>query len=89
MKHITEQYGSKTNLIQSTYEEFNIIKDFLHQLNVECRLVLVDGSENTCLFQARNTFEHVCYDKFIIDNDKMEKLQKNCKEEIKKGMYGR
>lgn len=55
MKHITERYGSPCDLIESTYEEFCIMREFLKEYGVEVRKCSSLG--NVYVWQIRNVYK--------------------------------
>lgn len=55
MKHIKEEYGSPCNIIESTNEEFFILKNFLKEYGIEARRISACG--NTCQWQIRNGYK--------------------------------
>ena len=59
MKYITEEYGQPCELIESTCEEFFIMKEFLKQHGVEARLVMSYGE--VCKWQIRNVYKYWCF----------------------------
>ena len=55
MKHITEEYGQPCEVIESSCEEFYILKEFLKRHGVEARQIISDGK--TCKWQIRNGYK--------------------------------
>ncbi len=55
MKHIKEEYGQACNKIESTIDEFYILKDFLKVYGVETRICSACG--DTCIWQIRNGYK--------------------------------
>ena len=55
MKHITEEYGQETNKMQSTLEEYHILKGFLTMYGIEVRTILIVG--NMVEWQIRNGYK--------------------------------
>lgn len=55
MKHITEEYRQPCNIIESTVDEFYIMKNFLKIYGVEARMIMSCG--NTCTWQIRNGYK--------------------------------
>lgn len=55
MKHITEEYGQPCEQIESTCEEFFVLKEFLKRHGVEARLIIVKGDR--CKWQIRNGYK--------------------------------
>ena len=55
MKHITEEYGQPCELIESTCEEFRLLKEFLKRFGIEARRCVSDGK--TCKWQIRNGYK--------------------------------
>lgn len=55
MKHITEEYGMKTNLLTLTHEELKQLEPFLKVLGVRCRTTISDRDE--CTIQAENPYK--------------------------------
>lgn len=55
MKHITEEYGQPCELIESTCEEFFVLKEFLKRHGVEARLCIMSG--DMCKWQIRNGYK--------------------------------
>lgn len=56
MKHITEEYGTETNLLQLTQEEYKQLEPFLRQLGIRCRTTTWDSKEMTV--QAENPYKY-------------------------------
>lgn len=56
MKHITEEYGTECNKIESTYEEYMILKKFLEVHGVEARRC--SGCGNKVEWQIRNDYKN-------------------------------
>ena len=55
MKHITMEYGQETNLMESSVEEFYVLKCFLEKHGVLIRMCsLCDG---IVVWQARNPYQ--------------------------------
>lgn len=59
MKHITEEYGQPCELIESTYEEFVILSEFLKRHGVEVRHCRSD--RNTVVWQIRNGYKEMAH----------------------------
>ena len=85
MKHITEEYGSPCNKIESTKAEFFILKSFLEKYGVEARMISACG--DTCEWQIRNGYKEWVH---------LKKREKVCEgiielveEDIKSGCYRR
>lgn len=55
MKHIKEEYGQPYNKIESTIEEFYILKDFLRIYGVEARKCSI--CDGICTWQIRNGYK--------------------------------
>ena len=51
MKHITEEYGGPTNLLEMRREDFDPLRDFLRQEGVDIRMTMFYGE--TCTIQAQ------------------------------------
>ena len=86
MKHITEEYGQPCDLIESTCEEFYIMKEFLKRFGVEARQCISYG--NTCRWQIRNNYkEWVCVSRGI--SERCEWIANAAEEEIKSGHWCR
>ena len=56
MKRITEQYGNPCDYIESTIEEFFMLKEFLKNYGVEARMISASG--DTCEWQIRNDYRN-------------------------------
>lgn len=60
MKHITEEYGAETNLIECTPEEFEVMYAFLGKAGVRLRQTQRTYSstgDNVVIAQAINAYE--------------------------------
>lgn len=85
MKRITEEYGSPCNKIESTYEEFYILKAFLKEHGIEARMITACG--NTCEWQIRNGYKDWVY---LNKNEKVcEGIIDIVEENIKDNSYAR
>ena len=54
MKHIKEEYGTETNLLQLTHEELIQLEPFLNALGIRCRCTRWDSKD--CIIQAENSY---------------------------------
>ena len=85
MKRITEEYGTPCNEIESTIEEFLILKAFLKEHGVEARMITVCG--NTCKWQIRNGYKDWVH---LNKNEKVcENIIDTVEENIKNNSYAR
>lgn len=55
MKHIKEEYGSSCNLMESSLEEFYILKEFLIHHGIEARICSIH--RENCVWQIRNGYK--------------------------------
>lgn len=85
MKHITEEYGSPCNHIESTIEEFFILKAFLKEYGVEARRISACG--NVCEWQIRNGYKDWVH---LNRNEKVcERIIDTVEENIATNVYSR
>lgn len=86
MKHIKEEYGSPCDKIESTFEEFEIMKDFLKSFGVEARLCSACG--NKCEWQIRNGYKDWAH---LYANNQItgQKIIDIVEEDIKNNSYAR
>lgn len=85
MKHITEEYGSPCNHIESSIKEFYILKDFLKLYGIEARMIMSCG--NTCTWQIRNGYKDWVY---LNRNEKVcERIINLVEENIENNVYSR
>ena len=77
MKHITEEYGQKTNLLTLTHEELKQLEPFLKALGVRCRCTQYNSKE--CTIQAENPYKVLISptDRKLAD-DEMTEFSINC-----------
>lgn len=57
MKHITNQYGAETNLLELTLDEYEVLRAFLKKLGVRCRTTKWD-SNGIAVIQAENPYKY-------------------------------
>lgn len=57
MKHITKQYGQRTNLLELTEEDYSQLEGFLVKLGVRTRRVSSDWGAGTTVIQAENPYK--------------------------------
>ncbi len=57
MKHITKQYGQRTNLLELTEEDYRQLEGFLKELGVRTRRVSSDLGAGTTVIQAENPYK--------------------------------
>lgn len=65
MRHITEEYGSKCNLLELTGEQYEVLKPFLLNLGIHSRCTSfhcvknekTGKMENICIVEADNPYE--------------------------------
>lgn len=76
MKHITMEYGQETNLIESTLEEFDILKKFLEKHGVLIRKCIMCGDVVT--WQAKNPYQIWAN----LNRNECPSIKKNADEEI-------
>ena len=55
MKHITEEYGQPCNKIESTHEEYLLLKNFLKAYGIESRMI--SGCGDKVEWQIRNGYK--------------------------------
>ena len=85
MKHIKEEYGQPCNQIESSKEEFYILKDFLKLYGVEARMIMCCG--DTCVWQIRNGYKDWVH---LNSNEKVcERIINIVEENIAKNVYSR
>lgn len=83
MKHITEQYGIKTNKIECTPEEYQIIQAFFSKMGIEIRTVLY--SRERVEFQAQNPYKSLC--EFYGNRKTGKEIAEQAEEYIKEGVW--
>lgn len=86
MRHIKEKYEMPCNYIESSIEEFYILKDFLELYGVEARMCSAYG--DTCVWQIRNGYKdwaHLYRNNQITGSNIINIVEEN----IKKGCYSR
>lgn len=67
MKHITEEYGTETNLLQLTREEYEQLEPFLRQLGIRCRATMWDSKEMT--IQAENPYKYQLHSAAVVNSE--------------------
>jgi len=84
MEHITEQYGSPTNLMRCTNKEFWMLKEALGQIGVEVRMTICSGDDVT--FQMRNAYKENIT---LFNNLSADQIREMTEKDIKKGYWCR
>lgn len=86
MKHITEEYGQETNIMQSTLEEYHILKNFLTMYGIEVRMISI--IDNTVEWQIRNGYKDWAH-LYSNDNITGQKIIDIVEDNIKSGSWCR
>ena len=63
MKHITEKYRQPCNIMESTYEEYSMMSEFLKPYGIETRTISYWREDGIamCTWQVRNTYKVFCF----------------------------
>ena len=86
MKHIQEKYGMECNYIESSYDEFLIMKEFLKKHGIEARTMTYwRGDEGEkCTWQIRNPYQFYAE---LCRGHNGNEIVKMSEEEIKSGRW--
>lgn len=85
LKLITERYGQPCEIIESTLEEFYIMKNVLKSNGVEARLISCT-SEKICTWQIRNSYKDALKIASIY-SDYAKKLYNRVEKDVKEDVW--